>query len=328
MRNLDLPRPAAIVAFVVVAAMAAAAFPLLVYSTTLAAFGLAHVASELWYVDHRFGRRVRMELVVGAAVLLAAVVVVRLLTMTRVVAPADALVIELALVCALGALALPTLFRKGAAAAAVGIAVVGALAFGTMLVPAMTLSLLAIVHNATPVGFLVERAEPGAARVRMAAWCAIAFVAVPLLVASGAIGDVLAMIGIGSHNASVLPTGPLRDHLYVYLPRSLHALEGAPDWFAAVVCAQVLHYGAVIGVLPRLVSAGEVPRAPWPAVKWVVVGIVALGVGLFVHFAIAFAEARSIYGLAAGVHAWIEVPVLLLAVAGFARSDQPERNNA
>src|SRR5688500_15427124 len=89
-RRVRLPPVAAMVAFVVVAALAAGTFPLLVYSTSLAAFGLAHVAAELWYVDHRFGRRVRLELVMGAAALLTAVVAVRVLMMTRVLSPPTA----------------------------------------------------------------------------------------------------------------------------------------------------------------------------------------------------------------------------------------------
>ena len=311
------------VAFVVGAALCASAFPLLVYSTSLAAFGLAHVASELWYVDHRFGRRVRMELVVGAAALLAAVVIVRVLMMTRMLAPPTAMIIELSLVCALGALALPALVRSGARALVVGMVVVGGLALGTFFIPALTLTFLAVTHNATPAGFLVERA-PSADRVRVAAWCLLVFVAVPLAVASGIIGETLAALGLidrtSSPNVALLPTGPLRDHLYVYLPRAWHGAGAAPDWFAGVVCAQVLHYGTVIGVLPRTVDDGDVARAPWPPVRWFVVAVLALSVGLFVHFAIAFAEARSIYGLAAGVHAWIEVPVLLLALTTLRKS--------
>jgi hypothetical protein len=305
------------VAFVALAAVAAGALPLLVYSTSLAAFGLAHVASELWYVDHRFGRRVRMELVVGAAALLAAVVVVRVLILTRVVAPSSGLTTELLLVCALGALALPALFRSGARALAIGVVVVGGLACGTLLAPALTLTFLAVAHNATPAGFLVERAAPRD-RVRVAGWCVLVFAAVPLLVASGVVGEALHALGVidRSHarDVSLLPTGSLREHLHVYVPRAWHGAAAAPDWFAGVVCAQVLHYGAVIGVLPRTVDDNDVARAPWPPVRWFIMAVLVLGVGLFVHFAVAFAEARAIYGLAAGVHAWVEVPVLLLAV--------------
>lgn len=320
---MRLPRTPAIVAFVAAAALCAGAFPLLAYSTSLAAFGLAHVASELWYVDHRFGRRVRMELVLGAAALLTAVVVVRVLMMTRALAPPTAMTVELTLVCALGALALPALFRSGARALIVGVVVVGGLALGTLLVPAMTLTFLAVTHNATPAGFLVERAPP-ARRLRVAAWCLLVFFALPLAVASGVVRDAFSALGLidraTSFDLSLLPTGPLRDHLYVYLPRAWHGAASAPDWFAGVVCAQLLHYGTVIGVLPRTVDDDDVARAPWPPVRFFVIAVLALGMGLFVHFAVAFAQARSIYGLAAGVHAWVEVPVLLLALTNLAPS--------
>ena len=44
-------------------------------------------------------------------------------------------------------------------------------------------------------------------------------------------------------------------------------------------------------------------------------GVVLLSAVAFVGYAVDFKVARSWYGLAAAVHAWVEVPVLLLALA-------------
>ena len=58
-------------------ALAAVAAPLLVYSVSLAVFGLAHVGMELRYIDARFGPRVARRLALTIAVLLISVVCVR-----------------------------------------------------------------------------------------------------------------------------------------------------------------------------------------------------------------------------------------------------------
>src|SRR5437660_10670865 len=46
-------------AFLAVTFTSAVALPLATYTTALAVFGLAHVGSELRYVDYRFGSRLR-----------------------------------------------------------------------------------------------------------------------------------------------------------------------------------------------------------------------------------------------------------------------------
>ena len=82
-------------------AAAAVSFPLLVYSVTLAAFGLPHVLSELRYVDRRFGRRLAPPRIAAMVALLAAVVTARACGVFGLADPMHAMTAELFLVVAL-----------------------------------------------------------------------------------------------------------------------------------------------------------------------------------------------------------------------------------
>jgi hypothetical protein len=92
----------------------------------------------------------------------------------------------------------------------------------------------------------------------------------------------------------------------------------AGDLFAAAAFLQCLHYLVVIGWLPRL-GAGDEPAAPklrWPEPRAFAGLVVASTALLAIGFLADFTGARAAYGVVASVHAWIEVPILLLAAAG------------
>lgn len=321
---------AAALSGVVAIALAATSAPLLVYSLTLALFGLPHVLSELRYVSRRFGPELGARLRAGLLVLLSGVVLLRGgkqlgwwegTLVTRV---------ELGLALALCLLVAPALWRAQGRARALGLGAMALFALGVAISPVHTLFTLAILHNWTPVGFLAD-ALSGAARRRAMAACFLVFLVIPLVIASGLPMDALARVGLYLPQQSVLPTGPLAANLGAYL---------APDWrdrpwteaaFQAAVFAQCMHYVAVIGVLPRL------QRAPvgWPAALaeatdlrfgWMCTGVAIVSL---VWYSQNFAEAKGFYSLPAGVHAWVELPLLLLALipAAQARSS-PSPNEA
>ncbi|AFZ24789.1 hypothetical protein Cylst_2583 [Cylindrospermum stagnale PCC 7417] len=80
-----------------------------------------------------------------------------------------------------------------------------------------------------------------------------------------------------------------------------------------------MHYAVVIGVLPQWDNANQWRTTngffPWHQQKqfrWLVTLLSAL---LFIGFARSFINARAVYGIAAAVHAWVEIPILLLALA-------------
>ena len=297
------------VAFVALTAAACVTLPLLVYGTTLAAFGLPHVFAELRYVALRFGGRWPRKFVGTVTVLLAGIVTLRVLQMTghltvRLGKPA-----ELGLVAVLAAVALPVLWRRGALSTLLGVLVIGGVAWGASTMPVYTALVLAILHNFTPVGFFYE-ALRGARRRRILLWSAIIFLGIPALIASGLPYHALRGTGLMAPEMTLLPTGPLAHHIGVYVPRALHAEMLALHLFSAVVFAQCMHYAAVIHVLPRLGATPEGVSRAWA------IGLGLVGALTLLAFAGDFFMSRKVYGVFAAVHAWIEVPILLAALCG------------
>ena len=307
--------------FVMLTATAAVAWPLLIYTSTLAIFGLAHVLSELRYVDSRFSPRLGWQLRIGLIGMLLAVVLVRVLFIMKMIDPGPRYVIELSLVAGLGAIVLPVLFRHGIIKGLIGTVVVMALGAGAVFAPLHTLLLLAVLHNLTPVGFLAERLR-GAVRRGAMMLCLIVFVMIPMLIASGWPLAWLSFLGLHDPQLYVFASaGTLEHNLTAYLPRSIIDMDGdmAVSFFAAAVFLQCMHYFVVIHILPRLDSDGEwiTPQntVRWPSRTFFTMLMVAVGSVLLLMFFQSFSDARSVYSLIAAVHAWVEIPLLLLAMA-------------
>src|SRR5262245_51166285 len=87
----------AIAAGLLIIFVATVAFPLATYTTALALFGLAHVGSELRYVDHRFSARLPGGLVPWMLAPVGLAVAVRILSLAGYLAPATTVATELAL---------------------------------------------------------------------------------------------------------------------------------------------------------------------------------------------------------------------------------------
>jgi hypothetical protein len=97
--------------------------------------------------------------------------------------------------------------------------------------------------------------------------------------------------------------------------------------FSAAVVAQAMHYVAVIVLLPRLQQAqGRAEPAQTTLVSWpdwrsfaflvAVIAAVAFGI-----YAVSYNDAKAGYAVAAAIHAWIELPILLMALGqGFTSS--------
>jgi hypothetical protein len=307
-------RSASLAAVLVVAAVASVAWPLATYTLTLAAFGLAHVLGELRYVDLRFGARLGRSLAWGIGAVLGGIVLVRVLLMAGVVGYEAALVLELGGGVALVALVLPMLARGRPAAGLVGVGVAAVLVLALAVDPAAGLLAMAVLHNLTPVGFVLE-ATAGASR-RRAAWaCGVVFGVVPLVIALGWPWALVVSLGVQAPEASPLGYGPLQVAMRAYLPVEVLSPVTALHFFCACVFLQCAHYCVVLGVLPRLVPLGAVGWVRWPGARWWP-WVLAGAVLAVVPFAIDFASARRGYGVLAAVHAWVELPVLLLALGG------------
>jgi hypothetical protein len=180
---------------------------------------------------------------------------------------------------------------------------------------------LSILHNLTPLAFLWEITRDGSRRGMTRAGvmpvAGLAFIGLPLLVATGLPRLLLESWGLAMSEADPLGAGPLASQLYVYVPAPLLNGAAAVDLFSASVVAQCAHYAAVIVVLPVMLAARD-PEARgiigWPKAPGFAVLLAGVSAVVLYRFAMGFAPARALYGIAASVHAWIEVPLVVMAL--------------
>lgn len=298
----------------------AVALPLLTYTATLAIFGLAHVVTELHYVHARFGPRLHRRLSIVLLALLAGVVGARVAAMTGLLERETSLLLELALATALVASTLPLMWRRGAWSFGTATLIGVALLAGLLISPIHTLLFFAVAHNITPIGFLVEAAPPRR-RALTALGTATIFVGVPLLIATGWPATLLGEWGASGAEVSLLPAGPLSAHLGAYFPAAWHEYAWVHHAFSAVVFAQCMHYAVVIGVMPKLLGEDSfASRRKWT--WWL--GIVGICATMLVLFWFDFSGARRIYGIAATVHAWVEIPILILSLSALGAATHKE----
>ena len=302
--------PALALLAIVAIFLAAVALPLATFTIVLALFGPAHVVSELRYLDHRFGARLGPARVLSLALLLSAAMATRLLGTLGVLPPAPMAATEIALAAA----AVLTLVPSGGAVRWSAAALALVLVAGATMAPLLTLLILAVTHNLTPLGFLAERLR-GPERRRAMLLGSIGFIAIPLLIASGMPFAVLAALGWVAPEAAVFPSaGTLDGNLGAYVPSWAVGEGWALNAFSASVFAQCMHYVAVIGVLPALIPAGSAPILPWPTTRRFFAALIALGGAIALGFSFDYGIARHVYALAALLHAWLELPLLLLAL--------------
>lgn len=289
-------------------AVAAALAPLWVYALSLAVFGLPHVLAELRYVDERFAARLPSSLRTMLVVLLLAIAGVRVLGLGGVGGSDLRLGLELAFGATL--VAVPMLVGRGPARWLGGL-VAASLGLGLVVAPSVTLVLFAFLHNLTPAGLLAERLR-GRARQKALLGCVVAMLVVP--------SAMVALLPAPLVLDGPLDTGALDAHLPVFVPGPWLGGPFADRMFAVAAWLQCVHYALVLHVLPRL-GAGDVeprPLLPWPAPRAFAGLLLLLGGAMALAFVAGFGTARACYGVFAAVHAWLELPVLVLATAAFA----------
>lgn len=308
-RRAEFPLVAA--ALLLVLLVTTVALPLATYTTALAFFGLAHVGSELRYIDYRFGIRLRggFGLWVGSS--LFAAVAMRLASILGLMPPGLAVALEIGFGAMMTAACVVTMRSHRS----IGILVAMALFCGAVVAPFETLLFLAIAHNLTPLGFLAD-ALTGAVRRRVLALLAVPFLVLPLLIATGLPFRLLATLGLVAPDAALLASGGLEANLGAYVPARLVDSDWALHIFSAAVFAQCMHYLAVIVILPRLIDGGApaTTLVSWPRAALFFVYLAVAALTLAFGFAVDFKVARQVYGLIAMVHSWIEIPILVLAL--------------
>ena len=305
---------------VAVASLAILAAPLAAYVALIAIFGLPHVLYEMRYVDERFAGRIGGRVLGLIGVLLTGVAFARIGRWIEAI-PADwAVWLELGFGAALAFAALTTMRRRRGVAALAATALMA----GIFAAPIPTLLAIAWLHNLTPLAFAAELAPAGERR-RVLAWLALPFLVWPAIIASGAPLALLRMgLAIDPAGAPSL-FGAGERPLSAFLPAGLD-LDSSASLFAAAVTAQAMHYFAVIVMLPRMLrtrggTAAGPTVAPWPSWGLFAMGIAVTGLITLAVYAASFNFARGAYGVAAALHSWVELPILLIALgqAGTAR---------
>ena len=311
-QHLRNPPLLAVSALVLTSAFFAVALPLATYTLTLATFGLAHVLVELRYVDARFNSRIGGYLRQGVIPLLIGIVSLRILQVTGLISSKVGIPLELSCVVALVALVVPVLARRSWGLAIAGVTACATVTAGVLIAPVETLLVFAVLHNLTPVGFIAEHLRGQKRRHALIA-CALVFTILPLIIVSGLPEAALAAVGLVAPEASLLSVGSLSSHLGAFVPTRLQGEAIALHVFSAAVFLQCMHYAVVILVLSKWEHSDTF--LPWPRPQLFHCCVMALGALLFVGFTLSFRDTRAVYGIAAAIHAWVELPILLLALA-------------
>lgn len=308
-------RRALIVTAVAACAVVASIAPLAAYVLSLALFGLPHVLAELRFVDARFSPRLGGGLRPALAALLGALVMTRIAALGGFLGDESRRLLELGILATMVVLLLPLIRRSAPIGAALVVTTFLLLLLGGLVDPALALVLLAVLHNLSPLGFLAEARRGDHRRGRSLAGANLVFLVVPLIVASGLIRRAAGDPNAGDGSYLLAGAGSLAANLGAFVPTSWADSGFARDLFAAAVYLQLVHYGSVLHVLPRLLDDEERHRARrrWPEPGRFAVILAVIGSVSLLAFGLDFGASRQIYGVFAAVHAWIEVPVLLQA---------------
>jgi hypothetical protein len=287
------------IAIVAISAVSAIVFPLTTYAATLATFGIAHVAIELRYIHSRFARKLDRQTTIYLVQLLLAIGTLRYGSICGFIPSNIAQLLELG--CGLGLVFIAThyLWIRDWKQGTIGIVVGCLLGIGIVRDPIATLVIFAIVHNLTPVGFMLER--QGFKSPRTIWICGAVFGLLPLLIL-------------------LYQLAPLLDLSLEINDTYLHAFI-APSWqksaiayplFSAVAFLQCMHYAVVIGLFSQW-TPDRTNSLMSDRTKYFYLLLSGISILLFIAFQHAFVLTRASYGVVASIHAWIEIPLLLIA---------------
>jgi hypothetical protein len=285
--------------------------PLPLYLASLALFGLPHVIWEASFLRSRFAARWPLRWWLALWVILLVQACARMAVWLGAFGGDAAQILDLLALLLLGAMVALAPSRTGWTARIAGLLLAGAMLLlldsGEFLT---ALLLLAVIHNFSPLAMVWDmrrdKAADDAAGRRLAWYVSFLFV-LPLLLAGGlwampAIPDGLA--GYGALLDTQLPANWGGEHRAALL--------------SAIVLSQCLHYYCVIVLLPQAQRRRSAQSLMSPRMRAMAIGAAVLMCGYYLHD---YTGARNLYAVASGMHAWIEWPVLLLALLGARRGD-------
>ena len=287
------------------AAFVSVAFPLLTYTLTLACFGLAHVLTELRYVDYRFNQRLNIDLRKKIIIILLTIVNLRIFQIFGVLSSSISIPLELTCVIGLIAVVIPILKAKDCKLEILAIALSLTLFIGLIWIPTLIMLAFAILHNITPVAFIAEKLRNITRKLALIA-CFLVFVLIPAIIISGYPDHFLSSLNLTAPSASIFQAGNLQLHLGAFIPQQLHGSTIAQNAFSAAVFLQCMHYAVVLFIFPNWVQSHQ---------KIFNQFVIFFSTLIFIYFTQSFIEARKLYSIVAAIHAWVEFPILLLALA-------------
>jgi hypothetical protein len=298
--------------------------PLAAYVFMIALFGLPHVLCELRFCDERFSGRAPRSALVLVGALLVVIAAARITQGAGLLPTSVAVPVELVLGVGLAAAGVSFMQERRLLGLAAGLS----LAFGAALAPITTFLTFAWLHNLTPLAFVAEILPRGERRQALLL-LSIPFFLLPGIVATGVLQGALHEALGYSGEAAPSAFGAGRYPLTAFLLPTLSFADALP-LFSAAVAAQAMHYLAVIAVLPRLLArygrGGSSSLAPWPSWPRFYWAIGALALLVFVFHAADYPNARALYGVAAAIHSWVELPIFLIALgAGFRAANKGAR---
>lgn len=301
---------------ILTAAFLSVAFPLATYTLTLASFGLPHVFTELRYVESRFNQRLKIDLRRRIIIILLFIVNLRILNIFGVIHYLISVPLELSCVIALVIPVIPILNQKDWKLGILGILICIILATGVFWIPTLIIVLLAVLHNLTPVGFIAEKLR-GRERKFALITCLIVFLLIPSIIISGYPYNFLSSLNLVAPSFDILQAGNLQLHFATFIPQQLHNQPIAQHTFSAAVFLQSMHYAVVLSLLPNWERKLETNKLILLGNHKNLFKITAIffSTWIFIYFTQSFTEARQIYSIAAAIHAWVEFPILLIALA-------------
>ena len=290
------------VLIILISACSSMFFPFSTYAATLAIFGVPHVVVELRYIDSRFHGQISelFEFILIQGLLIIAGI--RCFSLFGFFPVQFTSVIELCLLFCLVLTATYFLFKQGFKFALLGLTLSIGLGIGTLLSPLTTLILFAILHNLTPIGFIAKQFRVGQ-RTRALFLCSCIFLILPLVifVSRWLIVDELSLENFTSY-------------LSVFVPSQLQQQAIALPLFCAVTFLQCMHYAVVIGLFSQWTVWQAPTLIPWPKPKYFLVILLGVSTLFLISFTHSFLGTRAFYSIAAAIHAWVEIPLLLIAL--------------
>lgn len=101
-------------------------------------------------------------------------------------------------------------------------------------------------------------------------------------------------------------------YLSAFIAPAWQQLSIAYPLFSAVAFLQCLHYAVVIGLFSCWTPTRADSFIPWLVPKYFYLSVGMISVIFLIAFGHSFTLTRAFYGVVASVHAWIEIPLLIM----------------